>query len=187
MYKRLYDECAPPESITWEFGEVGSAMQRGVVAMMWNWSNGGSWYDDPESSKVVGKVRANVPWPGRFGVNALCIPKDSKNKEGAFKFITWATSKDIMRRTTLAGGATPCRASVLADRDLAKKRWWFKPLREAGRLSRMYFEIPEWSAIDDALAIEFQKVLTNELSSEKALKRASQKAYGILKEAGYFD
>lgn len=187
MYKKLYDECAPPESMTWEFGEVGSAMQRGVVAMMWNWSNGGSWYDDPEASKVVGKVRANVPWPGRFGVNGLCIPKDSKNKKDAFRFIAWATSKDRMRSTTLAGGATPCRTSVLADRGLARERWWFGPLREAGRLSRMYFEIPEWSAIDDALAIEFQKVLTNELSSEKALKNASAKAYGILKEAGYFD
>jgi ABC-type glycerol-3-phosphate transport system substrate-binding protein len=187
MYKKLYDECAPPESMTWEFGEVGSAMQRGVVAMMWNWSNGGSWYDDPEASKVVGKVRANVPWPGRFGVNGLCIPKDSKNKEDAFRFIAWATSKDIMHKTTLAGGATPCRTSVLADKELAKERWWFGPLREAGRLSRMYFEIPEWSAIDDALAIEFQKVLTNEMSSEEALKRASDNAYGILKEAGYFD
>ncbi len=92
-----------------------------------------------------------------------------------------------MRRTTLAGGATPCRTSVLADRELGKERWWFGPLREAGRLSRMYFEIPEWSAIDDALAIEFQKVLTNEMSSEEALKRASDNAYDILEEAGYFD
>lgn len=187
MYKRLYDECAPAESMTWEFGEVGSAMQRGVVAMMWNWSNSGSWYDDPESSTVVGKVRANVPWPGRFGVNALCIPKDAKNKNGAFKFITWATSKDVMYRTTEAGGATPCRTSVLTDTKLGAERWWFGPLREAGRYARMYFEIPEWSAIDDSLAIEFQKVLTGDISPEEALRRASDNAYKILEEAGYFD
>ena len=186
LYKKLYDECAPPESMTWEFGEVGSAMQRGVVAMMWNWSNGGSWYDDPEASKVVGQVRANVPWPGRFGVNGLCIPKDAKNKKEAFKFIAWATSKDIMRRTTLAGGATPCRTSVLSDSELASERWWFGPLREAGTLSRMYYEIPEWSAIDDALAIEFQKVLTGDTTPEEALKRASDNVYKILEEAEYF-
>ncbi|MFQ6065899.1 MAG: ABC transporter substrate-binding protein [bacterium] len=186
LYKRLYDEAAPPESLTWEFGEVGSAMQRGVVAMMWNWSNGGSWYDDPEASKVVGKVRANVPWPGRFGVNALCIPKDAPNKKAAFEFIKWATSKDIMRRTTLAGGATPCRTSVLTDPELTKKYWWFQALRESGRWATMYLEIPEWSAMDDALSIEFQKVLTGELSSEDALKRGSENAYKILEEAGYF-
>jgi len=187
LYKRLYDECAPPESMTWEFGEVGSAMQRGVVAMMWNWSNSGSWYDDAESSTVVGKVGASVPWPGRFGVNALGIPKDAENKEGAFKFITWATSKDITYKVTVAGGATPCRLSVLTNPELVKERWWFEPLREAGRYARMYWIIPEWSAIDDALAIELQKVLTGDISPEEALRRASDNAYKILEEAGYFD
>lgn len=187
LYKKLYIECAPAEAMTWEFGEVGSAMQRGVVAMMWNWSNGGSWYDDSEVSTVVGKVRANVPWPGRFGVNGFCIPKDSKNKEAAFKFVLWATSKDITRRATLAGGATPCRESVLTDPGLVKERWWFEALQEAGPLARMYFEIPEWSAIDDALAIEFQKVLINELAPEEALERASENAYKILESAGYFN
>ncbi len=185
MYKSLYDECAPKESMTWEFGEVGSAMQRGIVAMMWNWSNGGSWYDDPQASKVVGKVRANVPWPGRFGVNGLCIPKDSKNKEAAFRFIAWATTKDMLRRAVLAGAATPCRASILADAELRSTRWWFEPLVEAGKISRMYLEIPEWSAMDDAMAIEFQKVLTDELTAEEALKRASENVYRILKDAGY--
>ncbi|MEE9176507.1 MAG: sugar ABC transporter substrate-binding protein [Thermodesulfobacteriota bacterium] len=187
LYKRLFDECAPPESLTWEFGEVGSAMQRGVVAMMWNWSNGGSWYDDPEVSTVVGKVRANVPWPGRFGVNGLCIPQDAPNKEAAFEFLKWATSKDIMRRTTLAGGSTPCRISVLMDPQITKKNWWFEALRESGRWSTMYLEIPEWSSMDDALAIEFQKVLTTGLSPAKALRTASENAYKILEEAGYLE
>jgi len=131
-------------------------------------------------------VRANVPWPGRFGVNALCIPKDSKNKRSAFEFIEWATTKDMMHKTTIAGGSTPCRLSVITDKELDRTRWWFAPLREAAKQSRMYFEIPEWSAIDDALAIEFQKVLTDELSAEEALERASEKAYAILEEAGYF-
>lgn len=187
LYKRIYDEAAPPESLTWEFGEVGSAMQRGVVAMMWNWSNGGSWYDDPEASKVVGKVGANVPWPGRFGVNGLCIPQDAPNKKAAFEFMKWATSKDIMRRTTLAGGSTPCRTSVLTDPEIARKNWWFDALRKSGRWSTMYLEIPEWSSIDDTLAIEFQKVLTAGLSPAKALTTASGNAYKILKEAGYFE
>jgi len=51
----------------------------------------------------------------------------------------------------------------------------------------MYLEIPEWSSIDDALAIEFQKVLTAGLSPAKALETASGNAYKILKEAGYFE
>jgi multiple sugar transport system substrate-binding protein len=186
MYKKLFDECAPMESMTWEFGEAGSAIQRGIVAMNWNWSNGGCWYDDPQSSKVVGKVRANVPWPGRFGVNALCIPKDSKNKEAAFKFVTWATSKEMARRIVSEGNdATPCRRSVLMDSELRATRWWFQPLVEAAKQARMYLEIPEWSTMDDAISIEFQKVLTNELSPEQALKRANENAYKVLVEAGY--
>jgi len=187
LYKSLYDEAAPPESMSWEFGEVGSAMQRGVVAMMWNWSNGGSWYDDPETSEVVGLVRANAPWPGRFGVNGMCIPKDSKNKEEAFKFINWATSKDITRRVTLAGGSTPCRLSVLTDPELTADRWWFQPLVDASKTARMYLEIPEWSAVDDAIAIEFQKVLIDELTPEKALTNASNNVYDILQKAGYIE
>ena len=185
LYKKLYDECAPPESMTFEFGEVGSAMQRGVVAMMWNWSNGGSWYDDPAASQVVGKVGANVPWPGRFGVNGMCIPNDSKNKEAAFKFVVWATSKDITRRVTLAGGSTPCRLSALTDPELTATRWWFGPLVDASKLVRQYYEIPEWSSIDDGISIEFQKVLTNESTPEAALTKASETVNTILKDAGY--
>ncbi len=186
-YKKLYDEVAPPESLTWEFGEVGSAMQRGVVAMMWNWTCGGRWYDDPETSTVVGKVGANTFYPARFGLNALSIPVDGPKKEASFEFIKWAMSKDIVRKTTIAGGPNPARASVVNDPELTKKYWWFPALRHAAtRWARMYLEIPEWSAIDDALAIEFQKVCSGEISPEKALEVASNNAYEILEEAGYF-
>src|SRR6202451_3744605 len=54
-YKKLFDEAAPPGAADYDWGGREETFKQGLVANMQTWSIGAASYDDPASSKVVGK------------------------------------------------------------------------------------------------------------------------------------
>jgi multiple sugar transport system substrate-binding protein len=98
----------PPGIEKWSFIEVFSAWMDGKVAMIISWPPPGRWsqgYRDraeqlkwmPET-KVIGKVGYALPPGGHPELAAgfnLGVSSDSPNKEAAYLFIQWLTSKEI--------------------------------------------------------------------------------------------
>lgn len=185
LYYNLFKETSPPESINYEFGEAIGAMASGLVAMQWNWPNAAHLLDDPSFSKVVGKCGAEHTWPGRLGANTYSMAADSKRKEPAFLFMAWATNKETTKKTVAISANVPTRKSALLDPELQKIRWHFPALYESYETAIIYPPVPEWSEMDDAISINFAKVLTKEFTVKQALDKAEEDVTKVLKDAGY--
>ena len=83
-------------------------------------------FEDPESSKVIGKVGiAPNPGGGLNGGWGWAIPNSSPNKEAAWKFLKWVESYEIAKKRALLGGA-PTQTKIFTDPEI--RRW------QSGRL-----------------------------------------------------
>ena len=148
--------------------------------------------ENPQVSKVIGKV-GYVPIPagpaGRhtpmMGNWLLAIPKAAKEKEWAFRFITWATSKEIQKPYAAAGGI-PFRKSILTDPVLVKRYPFFSAM--AASLDAPPFWRPrttEWSAVESILGTHVNAALAGTESPEQAVDRAQAEITQHMREAGY--
>jgi multiple sugar transport system substrate-binding protein len=148
--------------------------------------------ENPQVSKVIGKV-GYVPIPagppGRhtpmMGNWLLAIPKAAKEKEWAFRFITWATSKEIQKPYAEAGGI-PFRKSILNDPALVKRYPFFAAM--ASSLDAPPFWRPrttEWSAVESILGTHVNAALAGTESPEQAIDRAQTEITQHMREAGY--
>jgi sorbitol/mannitol transport system substrate-binding protein len=96
---RNYGEPGPAGS---SFSECATLFGQGNVAMWYDATSVVSALEDPSQSKVVGKV-GYVPAPvektahsGWLYTWSLAIPKSSENKDAAWQFMSWMTSKDYL-------------------------------------------------------------------------------------------
>jgi multiple sugar transport system substrate-binding protein len=104
MYGRMLREYGPPGAVNIHVYEVYDLMTQGRVAMATESSNGVSTMENPTKSTLVGKVGyARVP-RGPAGSHtpiiswAISIAAQSKNKEAAWYFVQWATSREMVQR-----------------------------------------------------------------------------------------
>jgi multiple sugar transport system substrate-binding protein len=143
-------------------------------------------------SSVIGKVGYVILPAGPAGRHTpmmgnwlLAIPKAAKEKAWAFKFIQWATSKEIQRPYAEAGGI-PFRRSILTDPSLDKQYPFFTAM--ANSLSAPPFWRPrttEWSAVETILGTHVNGALAGTESPEQAIDRAQAEITQHMKEAGY--
>lgn len=89
----------PPDIASYTHEEASSTFMRGDAAFWFDATAIATWLIDPEKSEVYDKV-GFLPPPegpkGRFGALAgwsLSIPKFTNNKEAAWAFVLWMTSK----------------------------------------------------------------------------------------------
>jgi multiple sugar transport system substrate-binding protein len=113
--------------VAYHWYETTTDFSQGRAAMHWGPCNFNAIYEDPEKSKVVGKVGysripegptgKSIPYIGTWG---LSIPYLSKNREAAWYFIQWATSQDIVKRLQLDHMILGGRKSAWQDPQLEK-------------------------------------------------------------------
>ena len=120
MYGRLLREAGPVGIASYHWMECLNDFMAGAVAIGCDSSNFATDLANPEKSQVAGKVLyAALPsaggqpakpnmWHWTCGMNA-----NSANKEAAWLFLAWATSKPTAALAAAAGLATP-RASAWA-------------------------------------------------------------------------
>ena len=113
-------KSAPPGVTGFNWAECQSAFLQGKIGM---WLDGVGFappLENPEKSRVVGKVGYGVMPKGpkaqapRHLATASASPKASK-KEAAYLFCQWAISQDMGARLLQAGAGVPFRKSVLDD------------------------------------------------------------------------
>ena len=148
--------------------------------------------ENPQVSKVIGKIGYTVFPAGPAGRHTpmmgnwlLAIPKAAKEKAWAYRFITWATSKEIQRPYAEAGGI-PFRKSILTDPGLNKRYPFFAAMADS--LAAPPFWRPrttEWSAVESILGTHVNAALAGSESPEQAVDRAASEITQHMKEAGY--
>jgi multiple sugar transport system substrate-binding protein len=157
-YDRSMGKSAPPGSAGFNWMEALAAFAQGRAAM---WIDGVGWApgaENPNSSRVVGKVGyAMVPagpkgqYSATYG-DGIGIAAASKNKEAAYLLCQWAVSKAQGARLLQAGGGVPFRNSVLNDEEVRKgvklPKEWLQSVIDAGKISKLglptVIPVAEW-------------------------------------------
>jgi multiple sugar transport system substrate-binding protein len=154
-----------------------------------------------EDSTVKSTVRfAYVPrgaagaFPGSVS-HGFGIPVGAKNKRPAWEFITWALSKEMVRRAALEKGyIAVCRKSVINDPQYRKimtfngqdvAALYLRVLEESGRLGYMkYRVVPVNPQVGDKINKAIERIATRQQPAREAMAQAQREAVLELQKAG---
>jgi len=142
-YSKLLKDYGPPGDVNYSFPQISSLYPEGRAVMAFESSNelrnvmdGGARLNDtgimPLPAGPAGSKPTVIGW-------TLSVSAYSKNKEAAWYFLQWATSRAVEEKMALEGIAPP-RASVADDPDFKKwidelpvRREWIAALNTLGQ------------------------------------------------------
>ncbi len=213
FYVNLMKKYGPPGATSNGFTENLTLMSQGKCGMWMDATVAAGFLSDPSSSKIVNSVGfANAPTgPGTPRGNHwywswnLAIPKSSKQEDAAFKFITWATSKDyiaLVAKTKGSWAAVPpgTRKSTYTNAQYKKAAGAFSGLVQKAISSAdvtkatkdpvpyngiQYVAIPEFQALGTQVGQYLAGALSGQSTIDQALAQAQAAAQKVAKEGGY--
>ena len=184
---------APEGVLTYDWDENANAFAQGKAAMTIQWQNAAPMFYNPERSKIIGNFEFTFV-PGKqqpdgtikrtptFGGWSLQIPKDAPNKEAAWEFLVWASSKALDPR--LAYSQPGSRISGLQDPEMQKKYIEYKGMLESLPLAKGRPRIAPYAELADALEVALSEAMTGAKPSQQALDEANEKFKFIMKQWG---
>lgn len=193
MYVKLLQDCGPPDVATQGYEEVMQTMMQGNTAAVIDATMLGAWLEDPERSKVVGKSgfamvpRGSERRGNSFFLMGMGIPVFSKNHESSYKFLEWATSKEIQEQQ-IELGAYMTRSSIIKS-DAFRNAWPFADimLQSLDDSELDYTPIlPEWAEVAEQVSIAVSSALIGEKTPKQALDDAAANVDKIMRNAGYY-
>jgi len=179
---------APPGYPSFNADEVGAHLLQGTAAMSINWPAWISSFNDPQKSKVIGKMEfttlpgAQKPGQAEIGNWLIAIPRDSRNTETAVDFLLWATSAEQMKRSALRGNP-PTRKSLFQDPELVAKNPAYPAQLRSLESSRPRPRTPYWNQVENAFGIFLSKANSGDLSPAEAMNQANVEIEKILQRA----
>jgi len=185
---------APKGVLTYDWDENANAFAQGQAAMTIQWQNAAPRFYDPEKSKIIGKFQFTLV-PGKkqadgaikrtptFGGWSLQIPKDAPNKEAAWEFMVWASSKELDPQ--LAYSQPGSRISGLQNPEMQKKYIEYAGMLEGLPMAKGRPRIAAYSELADALEVALSEAMTGAKDSKKALDDANAKFETTLKKWKY--
>lgn len=171
MYIKLLKDGGPEKAVNYGWYECLLAFQQGKAAMV---ADANSWevgFQDPSKSTVAGKVGA-VPMPSAVegyrqaaGGSSwmIGIPFASANKEIAWLFTQWATSKDIALKIALGSGNI-ARSSIWESDEFIKTYPyddWIKASKDTINKYISDYYLPEeikFGAIADEIDVALEEI-----------------------------
>ncbi|GMA17060.1 sugar ABC transporter substrate-binding protein (plasmid) [Deinococcus metallilatus] len=213
FYVDLVKKYGPPGATSNGFTENLTLMSQGKCGMWVDATVAAGFLKDPTSSKVVNSIGfTNAPiGPGTpRGSNwlwswSLAIPKSTKKEDAAFKFITWATSKDyiaLVAREKGSWAAVPpgTRNSTYANPNYTKAAGDFArlvlnsikradpthPTKDPVPYTGIQFVgIPQFQALGTQVGQYLAGALSGQSTVDQALAQAQTAAQKVAKEGGY--
>jgi sorbitol/mannitol transport system substrate-binding protein len=208
FYKKIITDAGEPGATTAGYTECLALMSSGKAAM---------WYDATVSagtlqgadSKVKGKIgyalaptvkKSNAGWLWAWN---LAMESSSKNKDAAFQFLVWATSKDYINMIgenvgwaqvppgTRVSTYTNPKYTAAADfatitLDCIKNANYDKPTVDPVPYKGVqYISIPEFQGLGEEVAQELAAYLSGQKSIDDALGAAQAAALRVAKEGNY--
>jgi ABC-type glycerol-3-phosphate transport system substrate-binding protein len=186
---------APPDVGSYTHEEATSAFMTGRSAMWIDATAIVPWILDPEKSKVYDKVDF-VPIPkgpeGKYGALAgwsMSIPTTSKNKDAAWAFIVFMTSK-LKAKEYILNEGVPTRTSVYTNPELIVRDFSYpaqlESLEDANRLvEKGILWIPaheKLGQILDRVGYYGSVAFTGKLAPEKVCKDAQKELEEIVND-----
>ncbi|KIL39124.1 sugar ABC transporter substrate-binding protein [Gordoniibacillus kamchatkensis] len=186
FYKDILTKYGPTGVANFGWQENRLLFQQGKAAMTIDATVNGAFNEDPKESSVVGKV-GYAPVPTQTGnpkggasslaVHGMYLAKDSKNKEAAWLFMSWATSKDQqIKSMSIDPNSGVSSLSAMKNEVFLSKFGAFKDTMlaaiEKGNPNYLP-QIPQANEIINNTGVAISKALTGHTSAEQALKEAN--------------
>ncbi|MEL7163921.1 MAG: extracellular solute-binding protein [Pseudomonadota bacterium] len=185
-------DCGPQGAMSFGPAEAANAFANGDAAMFMDSIAFMPGFENPDRSKVVGKVGYAMhpegvrrgSQTGGFGIG---IPKNAENKEAAFLLMQWLTSKKGDLMVAMEGG-NPSRFSTYQDAGLNEKYPFASTFGEALKFADPDWRpiIPVWGKINADIGTTMSKVLTEDLDIQTALDGVAERTRAVMEEAGYY-
>ena len=202
-YVDLLSRYAPPAVRNWNWPDIADAFSQGTLGAYIDAHSSAAVLNNPEKSKVIGKIgfarwpkgptgkRVTSIWNWGFPVNAAL---SERAKKATWLFISWATSAETQARTSwkFAGAA---KRSGVNRTSLWKAPEFVQTMQAQGAnfvpaaLESLDQDtdvdwrprVPQWPAIGDTLATAVQAALVGQKKPKEALDEAQAKIDGIMK------
>lgn len=190
---RTVAQTGPIGISSYGYSEMSAAFLQGDAAMYLDSLKIAAMTRDPKLSKVDGKVAfalhpEGVRCGSETGGFAMGIPANAQNKEAAFLFLQYMTSKAGDRRMVELGG-DPVRISTLKDPEFMKKFPEYSVVAEQLPCADPDWRplIPEWNELNiDVLGQALTEVITTDKPIQGIMDAANEKARAIMEREGYY-
>ena len=188
-------KCAPEDIASYNHEDAAALFAQGKSAMWFDATSMSSVVEDPESSMVVGKVGYfNVPDGPAGGSGAiagwsLAVPSDARNKDAAYAFIMYMSSRGMAKTYNLDGGV-PCRTSVFEDAEITaatpRNVFILDAINDAGRLVdrgvKYNYDSPYVLTFMKIIGDQINRAMIGEITAQEAAVQAQAGIEETLKE-----
>jgi len=187
---------SPPGVLNWGFGDQANAFLQGDSAIYLDALKVAAQSRDPDQSLLsedqVGFALHPTGPDGTCGSEtggfAMGIASNAKNKDGAFLFLQYMTSKAGDRAIVEAGG-DPVRMSTMEDPELQDRFPEYPVILEQMECANENWRplLPEWGEINaQIMGQQLGSYLNGEISAEDALATAKGQIEELMDRSGYY-
>ena len=202
-YVDVQSRFAPAAVRNWNWPDIADAFAQGTLGVYIDAHSSAAVLNNPEKSKVIGKIgfarwpkgpsgkRVTSIWNWGFPINAAL---SDKAKKATWLFITWAASAETQARTSWKF-AGPAKRSGVNRTSLWKAPEFVDLMRASGdnfveaALDSLEQDtdvnwrprVPQWPAIGDTMATAIQAALVGQKKSKEALDEAQARIDQIMR------
>ncbi|GIP35717.1 ABC transporter substrate-binding protein [Paenibacillus sp. J2TS4] len=187
FYRDLLTQYGPTGVANFGWQENRLLFQQGKAAMTIDATVNGAFNEDPDESSIVGNVgyapvptQTDSPKGGAstLTVHGIYLSKDSKNKEAAWLFMSWATSKEQqVKSMSIDPNAGVTSLSAMKEEVFVEKFGAFKDAMlqaiEEGNMNYLP-QIAQANEMINNTGVAISKALTGHTPAEEALKEANE-------------
>jgi len=190
-YLQFFDSgVTTPEYLSWGVVQIFEALNKGELAMSapeWNaiypyFQAGDSPFKDNIGIALIPGIKNNDGEIVRKTFQhswTLVINKNSKRKDDAYDFIKFVVSKEGAKYYSLNSVGTPARKSILSDPEIVKIRPEFKYILDSLSFATSEPDLINYDEVINVINNALTKIMTKEMSPEKALKEATEKVRNL--------
>jgi sorbitol/mannitol transport system substrate-binding protein len=209
FYVDLLNDAGEPGATSTGFTEALTLMSTGKAAMWYDATVAAGFLNNPKDSQVAGKIgyafapkqaKDNNGWLWAW---SLAIESSSKNKDAAFKFIKWATSKEYIEKVGETQGwvvaPSGTRVSTYENpkykeaapfsgmvRESLEKANYDQPTKDPVPYKGIqYVSIPEFQQLGTEVSQLIAAAIAGQKTVDESMKEAQKLAEKVAKEGGY--
>lgn len=186
LRETIEEGISPSGVTTYQEEETRRFFQNGKALFLRNWPY--VWaLANAEDSPVKGKIglKPMVYTPGNEsaacqGGWGLGISKTTRHPDEAWRVIEFITSQATQKKFLLETGYVPSRRSLFNDRELVAKYSYYPQLLKVQESSVLRPPIAQYAQASDILQRYLSSALTEQMTPEKAMKRAATETRNLL-------
>jgi ABC-type glycerol-3-phosphate transport system substrate-binding protein len=187
IIKHLSQYCVPGFTAVHN-DEHSVNMSQDIAAQGQQWATRCATMDNPDKSRVVGKIKWTVMPQGGKQVmisDTYCISRyTAKDKDMLFRLLASALREENQRGA--AALATPPRNAVLNDPALQAKYRWYPAVSQCLAVAQPLPALPEFSEASEIFNKRIVQAVVGQMETKAALDAAATEVQAMLKERGYY-